>query len=425
MYLGRHRELSEVQGDALLKKITKQLVDSLVATDRELWVWDTEVKGFGVRARPGGRKSYVIEYRPGSRGRVAPKKRYTIGQHGSPWTPDAARRKAIEILGDVIKGEDPLKARNDARRPDEDTVGHHVRQYLQGSVRRTQKSWKETERILMREFVPGLESARLASVSKRDVAQLVENIARRAPVQAERTFSHIRRFFNWCVEQGILEANPVSGLRLVSTSNEREHVLSDFELATVWRAVDACGPLWDAVFKLLILTAQRKSEVLEMELEELNIAEKIWRIPGRRTKNGRTHEVPLTEQMLKIIAEIPRIEGSSFVFSTSGLRPLSAQSRVKRSLDIRVNQIVSGNWNGANSAVRPWTIHDLRRTATTGMARLGVSPHVADAILNHKSAGVTGVAAIYNRYSYMSERREALEIWGQHVQGLARQFQDL
>lgn len=418
--VGGHRKLWGLREKALLKKITKQLVDSLVATNGDLWVWDTEVKGFGVRARPGGRKSYVIEYRPGSGGRVAPKKRYTIGRHGSPWTPDAARRKAIEILGDVIKGEDPLKARNDARRPDEDTVGHHVRQYLQGSVRRTQKSWKETERILMREFVPVLESARLASVSKRDVAQLVEHIARRAPVQAERAFSHIRRFFNWCVEQGLLEANPVSGLRQVSASAEREHVLSDFELAMVWRAVDTCGPLWAAAFKLLILTAQRKSEVLEMEFAELNIAEKIWRIPGRRTKNGRTHEVPLTEQMLKIIGEIPRIEGSSFVFSTSGLRPLSAQSRVKRSLDTRVLQIVACSSDVPDRTVRPWTIHDLRRTATTGMARLGVPPHVADAILNHKGAGVTGVAAIYNRYSYMSERRDALEIWGKHVQALAR-----
>ena len=411
-------KMTTVREAPLLKKINKKLVDSLDATGSELWVWDTEVKGFGVRMRPGGRKTYVIEYRPGAGGRVAPKRRYTIGQHGSPWTPDAARKKAIEILGEVIKGGDPTKVRNDARRPDEDTIGYHVRQYLLGSVRRTQKSWKETERILMREFVPFFDSVRLNSVSKRDIAQLVEPIALRAPIMADRTFSHIRRFFNWCVEQGSLEANPVLGLRRISTASEREHVLSDFELGTVWNTLDTCGPLWAAAFKLLILTAQRKSEVLEMEFAELDMSDKIWRIPGSRTKNGRAHEVPLTEMMLEIIKSIPKIQGSKFIFSASGHQPLADQSRVKRLLDARIIDSVTTTTREPKQTIRHWTIHDLRRTATTGMARLGVAPHVADAILNHKGAGVTGVAAIYNRYSYMKERRQALESWGQYVEAL-------
>src|SRR6056297_625026 len=107
-------------------KLTKQLVDRTSPTERELWVWDTEVRGFGLRVRPSGRKSYVIEYRVGEGGRHAPKRRYTIGQHGSPWAPDSARKKAIEILADVIKGKDPAADRQEARRPDPDTVAHFV-----------------------------------------------------------------------------------------------------------------------------------------------------------------------------------------------------------------------------------------------------------------------------------------------------------
>ncbi len=397
-------------------KLTKQLVDRTTSADRELWVWDTEVRGFGLRVRPSGRKSYVVEYRPGEGGRGTQKRRYTIGRHGSPWTPDAARKKAIEILAEVIKGGDPVVERREARHSNEDTVGHFVEVFIERYAKKQQRSWRETERTLKREFIPRLGRKSLGDVSRRDVAYLIDQIADRAPVAAHRTFSYIRRFFNWCIEQGYLEASPCAGLKPPPGGGQRERILSDEELTIVWQAAQFLNPLWEAVFKLLILTGQRKNEVLGMEWSEIDEAEKLWRIPGRRTKNGRAHEVPLTPHMLKILANVPRIEKAPYAFTTNGLRPMAGQSRIKAEIDAFADELwIKKNIDSPKKNLPHWTIHDLRRTTTTGMARLGVPPHVADALLNHKSGTVSGVAAVYNRYAYLDERRGALVAWENHI----------
>ena len=180
-------------------RITKKVVDGLNPESRDVWVWDTELKGFGLRARPTGRKSYVVEYRLGAGGRGVRKQRYTIGQHGSPWTPDAARKKAIEVLGDVAKGGDPAQERLEARRLDDQSLEKFFELYIQSYAKVHKKSWKETERAIRREVLPYLGKKRLAELSKRDVAKVIERIGKRAPVMAHRTFSYVRRFLNWCV----------------------------------------------------------------------------------------------------------------------------------------------------------------------------------------------------------------------------------
>ena len=185
-------------------KLTKQMVDRASIDDGELWVWDTEIRGFGLRVRPSGRKSYIVEYRPGDGGRHTQKRRYTIGQHGSPWTPDAARKKAIQILAEVIKGNDPVAARQEARHKDQETVAHFVEAFIERYAKKHQKSWRETERTLQREFLPRFGKKGLNEVVRRDIASMVDQIVDRAPVAASRTFSYVRRFFNWCVEQGFL-----------------------------------------------------------------------------------------------------------------------------------------------------------------------------------------------------------------------------
>ena len=395
-------------------------MDRTSPTEREVWVWDTEVRGFGLRVRPSGRKSYVIEYRPGEGGRHAPKRRYMIGRHGSPWAPDTARKKAIEILAEVIKGKDPTADRREARKPDQDTVAHFVDLFIERCAKKKQRSWRETERTLQREFLPRLGKKSLKDVSRRDIAQMIDQIIDRAPVAAHRTFAYVRRFFNWCIEQGYLDVNPCSGLKPPTGGGERERVLGDQEIAAIWKATEGLSLQWEAIFKLLMLTAQRKNEVIGMEWVEIDEGEALWKIPGRRTKNGRAHEVPLTPLMIEILSKVPRIEGSKFVFTTTGKGPLRGQSRVKRDLDVAAAKFVA-NDSSDSAEVDPlphWTTHDLRRTATTGMARLGVPLHVADALLNHKSGVVRGVAAVYNRYAYLDESRNALEAWEQHLRTL-------
>ena len=383
----------------LQAKITKQLVDKSHPQERVLWIWDTDVKGFGLRVFPTGRKSYVVEYRPGDGGRRAPKRRYTIGPHGSPWTPETARKKAVEVLADVTKGSDPSLDRRAARQPSQETLEYFVDTFIERYAKRTQRSWRETERTLRREFLPGLANRPLTDVSKRDIALAIDKVAARAPTMANRTFAYVRRFFNWCVEQGFLDVSPAIGLKAPSANKERDRILSDRELLDVWQSLEKVGPLWGAAYKILILTAQRKNEVLGMAWNELDFDDMLWKIPGERTKNGRSHEVPITSSMLDILSKIPRIEGSKHVFSIKGKGPLADQSRIKREIDEDIadrRKKASGS-NMDQEPMPHWTVHDLRRTATTGMARLGIQPHVADALLNHKSGTVSGVAAVYNR----------------------------
>lgn len=407
-------------GRELQAKITKQVVDRAGPGNRDRWVWDTEVRGFGLRVMPSGRKSYVVEYRLGAGGRQAPKRRFTIGQHGSPWTPDSARKRAIEILADVIKGKDPVAERQEIRRTRDETVGYYVEAFIERYAKKEQKSWRETERTLQREFVPRLGRKKPKDVTRREIADCIDGVADRAPVMAHRTFAYVRRFFAWCVEQGFLETSPCVGMKPPSAGKARERVLNDEELTAIWRGVETLPFLWTAVFKLLILTGQRKNEVIGMEWSEVDLDAGLWKIPGRRTKNGRAHEVPLTPLMVEIIRSLPRIEGSPFVFTTTGKKPMAGQSRIKQALDATIERAESPKVGiEDNSASIPhWTVHDIRRTAATGMARLGVPPHVADALLNHKGGVVSGVAAVYIRYGYLDERRAALETWEAHVVSL-------
>ena len=139
-----------------------------------------------------------------------------------------------------------------------------------------------------------------------------------------------------------------------------------------------------------------------MRWDELCPASRTWTIPGGRAKNGRPHLVHLSDPTWVVLESRPRL--GPFVFAV-GSRPLQSFSQAKRELD-RV------------SGVKTWRLHDLRRTAVSGMARLGTAPHVADKILNHASGAISGVAAVYQRHEFMSERREALERWGEHITAL-------
>jgi integrase len=161
------------------------------------------------------------------------------------------------------------------------------------------------------------------------------------------------------------------------------------------------------------LTAQRRDEVGGMEWAEIDIARRLWTIPREKAKNDRAHEVHLSALAVEIIEALPKIADHRFVFTTTGRAPVSGFSRSKEALD---------RWMGelAGAPIEPWILHDLRRTAATGMARLNIPPHVVDRVLNHVSGTIRGVAAVYNRHAYLDERRAALEAWSRHVESLVR-----
>jgi integrase len=203
---------------------------------------------------------------------------------------------------------------------------------------------------------------------------------------------------------GLAEHNPVIGTLKLGEEVRRDHVVADEELKAIW---DACGPNdYGRIVRLLLLTAQRRDEVGSMHWSEIDLQTGIWVIPAPRSKNGRPHEVPLPPAALAIIREAPRMVGRDLIFG-SGRGGFSGWSKAKRELDTKVAS--------ASRLIRPWRLHDLRRTAATGMATIGIQPHIVEAVLNHVSGSRAGVAGIYNRATYRQEKRDALNTWASYV----------
>lgn len=210
-------------------------------------------------------------------------------------------------------------------------------------------------------------------------------------VTANRVRSSMSMLFAWSLREGLALANPVIG-----TSKRQEHtrdrVLSDDELRSIWRVTN--GYDYGTIIKLLILTAQRRAEIGDLQWPEVDLARGLITLPGTRTKNGRQHIIPLAKTALGFLAGRPRGDGAVFYCQSWQY------------------------WKGAvdaRSGVKDWTIHDLRRTAVTGMANIGIQPHIIEAIVNHVSGHKGGVAGIYNRATYAIEKAAALELWDKHL----------
>jgi integrase len=381
-------------------------------------IWDgghkEAVKGFGVR-RQRGDPVYVIKYRIFGRQRFV-----TIGRHGSPWTPDKARREAKRLLGLVAAGRDPQVERTEAEAKAADTLGKVADDYLKYAKKKQKaRSYGETERHLRINW-KSLHAVSVFHIHRRHVAARLAQIeTERGAVSAARSRAALSAMFNWAVREGFdIAANPVFGTNRPTEPKPRQRVLADAELAEIWSACrdDDYG----RIIKLLTLTGQRRDEVGGMRWSEIDEDKKLWTIPGSRTKNHREHTVPLSDSGFALVAASPRRKDRDYVFGDGPRRTgdehrgFSGWSNAKAALDERILE--------ARQAINPkaqpplWRLHDLRRTAATIMAdRLGVLPHVVEALLNHVSGHKAGVAGIYNKAQYAAEVREALEKWSERV----------
>ena len=288
-----------------------------------------------------------------------------------------------------------------------------------------EKTWGETERILNREVVDPWRGRRLSAIKRADVHDLLDKIVDRgAPIVANRTLSALRRMCSWAVERGLVEASPCEKVRAPAAETSRDRVLTDDEIRAAWAAFEGVGWPFGPLAQLLLLTGQRLREVGEARWSEIDFAAKTWTIPKERAKNGIAHEVPLSEAALRILDALPRVEAgrrpAAFIFTANGRSAVSGFSRAKVAFDKAMLAALrkAAREPAKVEAPGPWTMHDLRRTAASGMAGLGIAPHVVEAVLNHKSGSIKGVAAVYNRYSYGAEKRAALEAWGRYLDGL-------
>jgi integrase len=379
-------------------RLTKSAIDALPTPASDDVYWDAGLPGFGVKVTPKGRKVFIVLYRTGGAGSTL--RKYTIGPYGR-LTLHQARVAAQKIFAARLEGRDPAAEKRESKRR---FVADRVEDLLETfiSQRLSQnRSVGETARLLRREVGKTWAGRSIHEISKRDVVEIVSGIEQRgAPVAANKTLKSIKAFLRWCVGRAVLDQSPAEGVPLPAKEVPRDRVLDDQELARVILAVRQIGGPYGSIVELLALTGQRREEVARMAWEELDLARRIWTIPKSRTKNAKAHVVHLSEQALAVFKR--QEQRGLLVFSISGAKPFQGFSAAKRELD----QL---------SGVTGWRIHDLRRTCVSGMARLGVAPHVADKILNHQTGTISGVAAVYQRHEFLAERRTALEKWGAHV----------
>jgi integrase len=226
---------------------------------------------------------------------------------------------------------------------------------------------------------------------------------------ANRVLAHTRKFLNWCVERDILQASPAAGVKAPADENARDRVLSDDEIRLFWAACDDAGFPFGPLGKLLLLTGQRRGEVGEITDKE--ISGDTWSLAPDRTKNGRAHDVPLSQAAQAILAGVERIKSKAgYLFTTTGETPVSGFSKAHKAISAKMAELAS---EAAGEAVEipAWTWHDLRRTCATGLARLGVPVWVTEAALNHVSGTRAGLVSVYQRHDYAAEKREALDLW--------------
>jgi integrase len=362
----------------------------------ETITFDSDLSGLGLRIRASGSKTWVFQYKLGSQHR-----RITLGKFPA-LHPTQARKTAAKLHAEVRLGNDPaaIKAAKQVRAAE--TFGTILKTYLarrRGQIRDT--SLAEIERHLHRNLAP-LHASPLDKLDRRTIAtQLARLTSEAGPIQANRTRASLSKFLNWCLAEGLTESNPALHTNK-NVEKSRERVLSDQELKKIWSASDDDSD-YSAILKLLILTAQRASEIADLCWSEIDFERGVIALPAARTKNGRAHIVPMSQMVDAILRGRPRHEGRDFVFGV-GERGFSGWSRRKGRLDAGLN-------------IAAWTVHDVRRSAATRMSQIGIPPYYIEAVLNHVSAK-SSVAKIYNRNTFEVEKAQALMRWSEHIAAL-------
>ncbi|MEK8093375.1 integrase arm-type DNA-binding domain-containing protein [Methylocystis sp. IM3] len=374
---------------------------------------DGFLRGLYFVLQPSGTGSWAYRYR------VAGKpKKLTLGAYPAIGL-KAARELASDAATVIAKGGDPAAEKQSKKaaaraeeRKESDAIERVVETFLERYARRNTReaTWRETERLLRREIAEPWKGRGLCEITRADLHARLDEIADRAPIVANRTLAAFRRLCGWAVERGIIGESPCEKVRAPAAEQSRDRVLSEDEIRVAWQAFEASGWPFGPLAKLLLLTGARRDEVGEMAWSEVDLAARSWTVPKERCKNGVTHEIPLSYAAVRILESLPRIAGSGLVFTTNGRTPVSGFSRFKAQVD---RAMAAGT--GQGTAIEPWKIHDLRRTAASGMAAIGIAPHIVESALNHKSGTIKGVAAVYNRYSYSSEKRAALDAWARRL----------
>jgi integrase len=433
------------------KRLTDRTIVQVKAAESRREIPDGQCAGLYLTVHPTGAKAWALRFRsPIERDAAGQRKakKLTLGplanepnddepQIGRPLSLTQARVLATGALEQVRRGIDPTHERRTEKAASRDeaisrsanTVDAAIIEFLTKYKGPKKRGLRDSTRNLTAYYFglkPDAEkpgewiktgagvlkrwSGRpLASITQHDVQTLVDAIADGAPVSANRTLAALKTLFKFYVKRQSLLASPAALVDAPAAEESRDRTLSDAEVKAVWQAADAAAYPFGRLVQLLLLTGARRDELREAPWAEFDLDgdTPYWSLPGDRVKNGNEHSVPLSSWAKQILRGMPRIKGRGLLFTTTGETPYSGLSKAKRALDTA-------------SGVTGWTLHDLRRTAATGMAeKCGVQPHIIEAALNHVSGeSKRGVAGIYNRARYADDIRRALQAWADYVDAL-------
>lgn len=420
---------------------------------------DGATPGLRLLVHPSGARSWVMRFRrPNSTTGATAK--MTLGSVdltgkeaeaepviGGHLTLAAARKLAAEVHRQRALGRDPAADRQSEKRRIRLAAAERARStfaaaavsFVEEHARPKVRRWKETARILglapdTLDLIRGGLADRwrekpVAEVTGHDVYGVVDECRRRGvpglkrrrkgmtDSRARAMFTTLSKFFAWLVEHRVVTSNPCAGVHKPDAAPARERVLSDDEVRWFWQACEQDGEPFCSLLKLLLVTGQRLNEVARMTRSEVSDDGKTWTLPGARTKNKRSHVVPLSSLAREVIGGVREVVGKpGYIFTTTGETPVSGFSRAKARIDAAMLAVARREAEAAGRdpdavAIAPWRIHDLRRTAVTGMARAGADLHVIERAINHVSGSFGGIVSTYQRHRYADEVRAALEAW--------------
>ena len=394
-----------------MQRLTESAVSRLDVEpgERDSYLWDGSLPGFGVRAFASGAKSFIVKYAL-SDGR---QRKMSLGAV-QPGMLNEARKAAASILLKAKSGVDVAgdkKAIRERAKRDKRTKDL-IDDYLAMKRREVRSSsFTEIQRHLIR-FAAPIHDKPVESIGRRDIVPIIDELTNAGKrVQADRTKSSLVTFFNWAIERDLVAANPATGISRRTPAEEvsRDRVLHMDELATVWNATGGHGD-YDRIIRLLMLTGCRADEIGKLEWSEIDFEKRQIHLPAIRTKNKREHRVFLSPPGLAILQSATPQPKKAHVFGRTQDCPFSGWSKSKERLDEKLGE-----------SVRPWRVHDLRRSMATNCSDLGLAPiAIIEMALGHWSGEKSGIVRTYNRSTHDAERRKLMDDWANAVQRAAQ-----
>lgn len=346
--------------------------------------WDTSLPSFGIRCSQGGSRTFIL---------LKNKRRIVIGRYPiislQQARAEARRRLAEFTLGHVQPSSMPFD--------------EAVELYLSTNFADAKKTTAyEARRLLKVVFLPVFRKRSIETIMTQEIVAVIDPILKSGrPSAARHAYAQIRAFFGWALTRRYIHATPLQWLKAPAKATKRDRVLSELELAKIYAAAQVWGFPFGHIVVLLIRTGQRRGEIAALKWDYVDFGDLTVTLPAAATKNKIEHTFPITEETAGFLQSIPR-SGPYLFPARNSDGPFCGWSRVKSSFE-------------EAAAVPGWGLHDLRRTFSTRLALLRVPPHVIERILNHVSGEISGIAAIYNRWSYLPEMREAMLTYEQEL----------